>query len=68
MTINTGLSCGDIQIPVIRDWLMMNCLKGIYHNGSYDVALRLSDEYKVRCQYTAIKERITRDGHGFYPA
>jgi peroxiredoxin len=50
----------DVQIPVIRDWLIMNYLKGIYHSGSYADALQLSDEYKPLCQDATIKERIKR--------
>jgi peroxiredoxin len=49
---------GDVQIPVIRDWLIMNYLKDTYRVGSHTDALRLSDEYKPLCQNAAIKERI----------
>jgi hypothetical protein len=48
----------DVQIPVIRDWLIMNYIKDTYRGGSYVDALRLSDEYKSLCQNAAIKERI----------
>lgn len=48
----------DVQIPVIRDWLIMNHIKETYRGGSYTDALRLSDEYKSLCQNAAIKERI----------
>ncbi|OQP58999.1 TlpA family protein disulfide reductase [Niastella populi] len=51
---------GDVHIPVIRDWLIMNYLKGLYHGGSYADALRLSDEYKQICNNTAIKESIKK--------
>jgi peroxiredoxin len=51
---------GDVHIPVIRDWLIINYLKGLYHGGSYADALRLSDEYKPICHNTAIKESIKR--------
>jgi thiol-disulfide isomerase/thioredoxin len=51
---------GDVQTPVIRDWLIMNYLKDTYRGGSYVDALRLSDEYKPLCRDTAIKERIKR--------
>lgn len=50
----------EVQIPKIRDWLMMNYLKEIYRSGSYADALRLSDEYKPICQFGAIEERIKR--------
>lgn len=49
---------GEVQIPVIRDWLIMNYIKGAYRGGSYDDALRLSDDYKPLCQDAPIKERI----------
>ncbi|WP_205513899.1 peroxiredoxin family protein [Longitalea arenae] len=48
----------DVQIPVIRDWLMMHYIKNTYRGGAYADALRLSDEYKSLCHDTAIKERI----------
>jgi len=51
---------GDVQIPVIRDWLIMNYIKDTYRDGSYADALRLSDEYKPLCHDAAIKERIIR--------
>jgi len=49
---------GDVQIPVIRDWLIMNLIKNTYRGGSYDDALQISDKYKPLCQNAAIKERI----------
>jgi hypothetical protein len=51
---------GDVQTPVIRDWLIMNFIKDTYRGGSYVDALRLSDEYKPLCHDTVIKERIKR--------
>lgn len=36
----------------------MNCLKEAYRRGSYEDALRISDEYKPLCHDAAIKERI----------
>ncbi|WP_207511088.1 TlpA family protein disulfide reductase [Longitalea luteola] len=48
----------DVQIPVIRDWLVMNYIKDTYRSGSYEDALRLSDDYKSLCHDAAIKERI----------
>ncbi|OQP65715.1 hypothetical protein A3860_14010 [Niastella vici] len=49
---------GDVQIPVIRDWLIMNLIKNTYRAGSYADALQISDGYKPLCQNSAIKERI----------
>jgi peroxiredoxin len=49
---------GDVQIPVIKDWLTMNFLKETYRIGSYADALRVSDDYKPLCQNSAIKETI----------
>ena len=49
---------GDVQIPVIRDWLIMNYIKEAYRSGFYEDVLRLSDEYKPLCHNTAIKEKI----------
>lgn len=51
---------GDVQIPVIRDWLIMNYLKGLYHSGSHEDALKLSNEYKPLCNNSAIKESMKR--------
>lgn len=51
---------GDVQIPVIRDWLVLNYIKDTYRGGSYADALRLSDDYKPLCHDAAIKERIKR--------
>jgi hypothetical protein len=49
---------GDVKIPVLRDWLTMNYIKETYRRGSYEDALRLSDEYKPLCHDVTIKERI----------
>ncbi|OQP50282.1 hypothetical protein A4H97_00080 [Niastella yeongjuensis] len=49
---------GDVNVPVIKDWLIMNYLQDIYRGGSYAEALRLSDDYKPLCQNASIKERI----------
>jgi peroxiredoxin len=51
---------GDVQIPVIRDWLIMNYIRDTYRSGSYADALWLSDEYKPLCQDATIKERIIK--------
>lgn len=48
----------DVQILVIRDWLIMNFIKDTYRSGFYADALQISDEYKPLCQNAAIKERI----------
>jgi len=48
----------DVQIPAIRDWLIMNFIMETYRSGSYADALRISDDYKPLCQNAAIKERI----------
>ena len=49
---------GDVQVPVIKDWLTMNYLKETYRCGAYADALRVSDDYKPTCQNADIKERI----------
>jgi hypothetical protein len=49
---------GDVQIPVIRDWLIMNFIKDTYRGGFYADALWMSDEYKPLCKNAVIKERI----------
>jgi peroxiredoxin len=48
----------DVQIPEIKDWLIMKYIKNIYRGGPYADALRLSDDYKPLCHTAAIKERI----------
>jgi peroxiredoxin len=48
----------DVQIPVIRDWLIMNLIKDTYRGGFYEDALKISDQYKPLCQNAIIKERI----------
>lgn len=48
----------DVQVPVIKDWLTMNCIKDLYRSGSYADGLRISDDYKSLCHNAAIKERI----------
>lgn len=50
----------EVQIPLIKDWLIMNYIKDIYREGAFDDALRLSDEYKPLCRDAAIKEKIKR--------
>lgn len=50
----------EVQIPMIRDWLIMNYLKEMYRAGSYTDAHRLADEYNPLCQNAAIKEKIKR--------
>ncbi len=49
---------GDVQIPAIRDWLIMNFIRNIYRYGRYEDAIHISDEYKPLCQNATIKERI----------
>jgi peroxiredoxin len=56
---------GDVQTPVIRDWLIMNYIKDTYLGGAYADALLLSDEYKPLCHDAAIKERIKRMDQDF---
>jgi peroxiredoxin len=49
---------GDVQVPSIRDWLIMNYIKETYRGGSYEDALQISDEYKPLCHDATIMERI----------
>lgn len=49
---------GEVKVPEIRDWLVMNFIKDTYRRGAYPDALQISDDYKPLCQNTAIKERI----------